>query len=147
MFTVQFNGLTYKVSFGHKTDRTKEDGFRAINKVLSNREEKVKKLSNAERQLIAPFLTYANGKSRFKTRCRIIVTDGDHEEKYFGYSTCNPCDLTNKNVGKKYALRDLLDNYSDEYNSVFPRELRSILYETLFEEFPGAELSPDCRRR
>lgn len=141
MFTVQFGDLSYKVSFRHTLLKSKEDGYRLINTFLSERF--AEKLTNDERSKLSKYLINPNGKSRYKTRCRIVVSSDNFEQVFEETTTCNPCDITEKNIGKKYALQNLLSTIKDD--GLFPRELRSILYQTLFENFPGSELSPNCK--
>ena len=147
MFTVQYGDLTYKVSFRHQILKSKEDFYQLVNSFLQDRElsDEENKLTGEERSLLAPYIKNNNGKQRFKTSCRIVVSDSSGFEQTFeDESYCNPCDMTQKHIGKKFALNNLLDNCKDE---LFPRDLREILYLSLFEMFPAAKLSPNCRYR
>lgn len=84
-------------------------------------------------------------KRRFNTRCRIrIVNNGVLLDEYFGYAKCNPCDLINKAIGKKYALQNVFPNAESGY---FPKEVRALLFNTLFDYFKVAKTSPLCRKR
>jgi hypothetical protein len=143
MFKFEFEGILYKVSFeSYMVKKVHPEGIKALQKLSVYFGKKISRqlLSQANEAIGSGYKT-PEIKTIQQMVTKVSIWDYTNEKEIGkGETICNPKDLTNRQVGKKMAIRNMFDNMSaDHIDRNLILKFRTVLWDRFFKNYPKAK--------